>query len=381
MSSDGEFICKVVIMGKTGTGKSTLINYLCGKPVAKVGTGKPVTQAGLYPERVTIDDQEVILYDSWGIEAGKTPEWKKIIKEEVTKRDAQADPKDWFHCVIYCIQAGGGRVENIDSEIIQDFLKDGYHVTIILTKADQASDEELEIMKKSIFKEISGAKTAKKKDRLNIVETCAEKKKLRSGQETEPTGRKEAIAAIFDGWKDTIIDRMPKHVIARVGLKIDDWAEKQKREVEKGTIFGLKVLGLENDNKDIRKLIAENADDQFQKIQKEDLPLILKEAIESCQKASAALKKAFDVQLDNNLFDMVKYENTENFALSVIKAFLEGGLILPAVVNFFRRHSESNIAEQKKELCTLIDNLAQQMKQEIEKKEQHFSNIIEKALS
>ena len=40
------FRCNVLIMGKTGTGKSTLLNYICDANLAETGSGKPVTGEG-----------------------------------------------------------------------------------------------------------------------------------------------------------------------------------------------------------------------------------------------------------------------------------------------------------------------------------------------
>ena len=72
MSNSDDFICNVLIIGETGAGKSTLLNYLCDKKIADTGTGKPVTGEGIYEYNVNINNQEVRLFDSWGIEAGKT---------------------------------------------------------------------------------------------------------------------------------------------------------------------------------------------------------------------------------------------------------------------------------------------------------------------
>jgi len=37
----------VLIMGKSGVGKSSLLNYMFGKEIQPVGTGAPVTKAEL----------------------------------------------------------------------------------------------------------------------------------------------------------------------------------------------------------------------------------------------------------------------------------------------------------------------------------------------
>ena len=76
-------------MGKTGTGKSTLLNYLCDKKIADPGTGKPVTGEGIYEYKVNINDQEVRLFDSWGIEAGKTEKWKQLIADALKEHGVQ----------------------------------------------------------------------------------------------------------------------------------------------------------------------------------------------------------------------------------------------------------------------------------------------------
>ena len=78
-----DFKCNVLIMGKTGTGKSTLLNYICDANFAQTGTGKPVTGEGIYEYTVGINGQEVRVFDSWGIEAGKVDRWKKLVAQSL----------------------------------------------------------------------------------------------------------------------------------------------------------------------------------------------------------------------------------------------------------------------------------------------------------
>ena len=67
---------RLIVIGKTGTGKSTLINGLIGAPVAKVEydlTTEGVTEkVESYPSK--INDIEIVAYDSPGLEDGSGKE-------------------------------------------------------------------------------------------------------------------------------------------------------------------------------------------------------------------------------------------------------------------------------------------------------------------
>ena len=54
-----DFKCNILILGKTGVGKSSLLNYICGKQLAEAGAGKPKTGKGIYEYSATINGQQV----------------------------------------------------------------------------------------------------------------------------------------------------------------------------------------------------------------------------------------------------------------------------------------------------------------------------------
>lgn len=62
----------ILVIGKTGVGKSTLINAIFGEETAKTGAGFPVTQ---YFEKYSLEEQgseiPIVLYDSAGCELGR----------------------------------------------------------------------------------------------------------------------------------------------------------------------------------------------------------------------------------------------------------------------------------------------------------------------
>ena len=369
-----DFRCNLLIMGKTGTGKSTLLNYICGNHLAKTGTGKPVTEEGLFEYSVMINGQEVKIFDSWGIEAGKVERWKTLIDNALKEHGVQKSMEEWFHSVIYCIQAGGGRVEDVDSEIIKRFLQEGYHLTIVLTKADQIDEEDEAQMKKTILKEIEGAVKAEKRGLLKVISTCAEEKKTRSGV-TKPFGKEDVQEAILSGWRETIIDRMPKHVIARMCEAVDLWSEDIKERLADADISGV-----ESENEGFYGMISDEAKEFMTWLQTEQLPEVMKESIESCHKANAALQKVFDLNevdlgplptFDPGFFDYV---------VEFFKGFIKGALIIPAIIESIRRHSEERIAEQQGKLEGFIDRLCIKMKEEFSKQEKTIAKTISHSL-
>ena len=74
---------KILLLGKTGTGKSSFINYFIGKDVAKTGVGKPVTQGYCIEYDYSNGKYPIKIFDNQGFEA-KTAATQKaaIIKKK-----------------------------------------------------------------------------------------------------------------------------------------------------------------------------------------------------------------------------------------------------------------------------------------------------------
>ena len=82
----------VLIIGKSGVGKSSLVNYIFGCERQVVGVGAPVTPRGIKEFVYKYDEHfDIHIYDTWGLEpsAQKAEDWKKTILKEIELHDKQ----------------------------------------------------------------------------------------------------------------------------------------------------------------------------------------------------------------------------------------------------------------------------------------------------
>lgn len=184
----------VLILGKSGAGKSSVLNYLWGIEKAKTGIGKPVTEKGRTGihrhDPVVLNGHDLIISDSWGLEADKADEWLETVMPALEKHESSPNVEDWFHTVIYCIGASGARIEPFETrEVVSRLQKAGHTVIFALTKADRASKEELAALRKTIGEDTSA--------NGGIVEIETRNEERRDGTLMQPRGKAELIEVIM----------------------------------------------------------------------------------------------------------------------------------------------------------------------------------------
>lgn len=140
----------IVIIGKTGVGKSTLINTVFREEVAETGRGYPVTEKMKKYEKKGFP---LGIYDTKGFELGKEAqkEVKKELLQTIQKGVDSGDINKSIHCIWYCVNATSNRFEQEEINWIKDFTKDDVNkVPVIIVLTQSISKKRAQEMKEVI---------------------------------------------------------------------------------------------------------------------------------------------------------------------------------------------------------------------------------------
>ena len=145
----------VVVIGKTGVGKSTLINSVFGENVAEVGLGRPVTQSIRKLEK---EGTPLAIYDTPGLELQDDHSAENLL-EQVTNliNDGiqSEDVNQAIHCIWYCINTASSRVEPTEMNFLRKLGENTKrcNVPVILVLTQAFSKKKTEEMVTALRKE------------------------------------------------------------------------------------------------------------------------------------------------------------------------------------------------------------------------------------
>ncbi len=121
----------VLIAGRTGVGKSTLINSVFHGRLAATGQGEPVTQT---THLISKDGIPLAIWDTRGLEMSDFDETLGELTKLVGERANEPEPRDHIHVAWLCLNEDGRRVEPAERKLCRSLAQ---HVPVlgVVTKA------------------------------------------------------------------------------------------------------------------------------------------------------------------------------------------------------------------------------------------------------
>lgn len=202
----------VMILGKTGVGKSTLINNMFNKKMADVGVGKPITKD---IKKITLPDFPLAIFDTPGLELSgdfNVDSLMDAVVNEIDKGIRSGDISQAIHCIWYCISTPSHRIEQTEIDFLKKFLgkTSEYDVPVIVVLTQSYSKRDAQKLKSEVEKENLPI--------VNIVPVLAENYEI----DDEYTAKAYGLERLSEIMNNVIPDAVQKTFIAvqKVNLEL-----------------------------------------------------------------------------------------------------------------------------------------------------------------
>ncbi|MGL4673004.1 GTPase [Cetobacterium sp.] len=332
---------EILVIGKSGVGKSSLINYLFdGEELCETGAGKPVTGKGIFRKKYMKD---YYLYDTWGLEPDKKNEWKKMLSdclENKQKKEIDLPFKGYFDTVFYCLSAKGARLEDAEKEIIEMLWNSKQVPIVVLTKSNIASEKEKNSLKEQLRK-IDG--------NIDIVEIGSVEEETFSGK-VETFGKENVERLIYISHIDKLVNFAPSYLIK----KSKEELEKQKKRIKQN--IDKKLYDTDSYNEEIKKVVNEMIPQKLEKDLKKILSLY-----------------NFNINLEIQKYSSVTTTRVITYAIIGVLDILTTPFLpltaIAGILDYFtlERRLNSHLDETVKKIGVELEKLEESIKKDIQK--------------
>ena len=253
--------CNVILLGKTGAGKSSFANYLFGTDKFTVGTGKPVTNWEQNFQFHSLDIQGVTLniYDTVGLEADNYQNWISNINIFLDSKQSNKNPNEIIHTLFYVVNCASARIEEKELDELYNIQKKyNLSTAIILTNCDVATEEQKQGLVSLI--DLKG---------LKQIPVCSISKKTRAGKITNTFGKDESLSVVLSSSYEKVGKELANKSLEIVIDKIEEFKREVINKIDKSNIS---LLNISNTEEEFEKIFNE---EEFEKIFGSDIEDIL----------------------------------------------------------------------------------------------------------
>lgn len=217
----------ITIMGKTGNGKSTIVNAIAGTKLADTGKGGRVTQQNtLYNLHIRVDGKEhdLNLYDTVGLEISEETTKKTLSElfdhlQEINNNAADSD----ISLVWFCINDKGSRLEDFEVDLIKKMSCE-FEIPFVIVMT-QCLERQVGDLEKIVNNKMPEIRTTR---------ILAEDFKIRGGGVIPAYGLHELLSLSINEYDDlkakVLKAKLDKYIAS---LPVSNWFIRQKESLSK----------------------------------------------------------------------------------------------------------------------------------------------------